>query len=188
MKQPPAYLGTEFFARHTVEAARELVGKILVVGPCEGRIVETEAYTTDPASHAVTRRHKAAIMRETFGHVYVYRIYGMHFCLNFTTERDGIGAVLIRAAEPTGGIEEMIHRRGVTDVKKLLNGPGRVCQGFGIDLSYNGRILGREIKIKSPPAAREIDIASSCRIGISQATDLKWRFFERGSPFVSRAV
>lgn len=178
------YLGPDFFARDTLTVARELIGAVMIVGKCRCRLVETEAYTTDAASHAVTRRHKAAIMRETFAHVYVYKIYGVHYCLNFTTERSGTGAVLIRAAEPTAGIALMEARRGTTDRRNLLRGPGRLCQALAIDLSYNGLPLGREIKLLPAPTA--CDVACGPRIGVTQAADLEWRFFERDSPFVSR--
>jgi len=178
------YLDKDFFARDTVEVARDLVGTTLVVGRCQGRIVETEAYTTDAASHSVTRRNQASTMRETFGRVYVYFIYGMYYCLNFTTDRGGPGAVLIRAAEPLAGLNLMSGRRGTSDPKRLASGPGRLCEAFGIDLSYNGTIIGREIKIK--PAASPPPVSTSRRIGISKAVELEWRFFEKGSPFVSK--
>ena len=177
-------LSFEFFARDTLEVARDLIGAILAVGECEGRIVETEAYTTDPASHSVTRRHKAAMMRETYGHIYIYKIYGVHYCLNFTTERHGTGAVLIRAVEPLKGIDQMIERRGVTDVKKLASGPGKLCQAFRIGIEWNGLSIGREIKLRSGRHAPIV--ACGPRIGITRATELDWRFFERGSPYVSR--
>jgi DNA-3-methyladenine glycosylase len=183
---PAEYLTPEFFARDTLTVARDLIGALLVVGRCEGRIVETEAYTTDAASHSVTRKHKAAWMRDTFGHVYVYFIYGMYHCLNFTTERDGVGAVLIRAVEPTCGLDLMKRRRGQLDPRLLASGPGRLCQAFAIDLTLNGREIGREIRLRNrltqPPV-----IASSRRVGISRAADLEWRFYEQGNPFVSKA-
>ena len=178
------YLNEDFFAQETVAVARDLIGTILVVGECEGRIVETEAYTTDAASHAVMRQKQAAAMRDSFGHIYIYLIYGIYYCLNFTTERSGVGAVLIRAVEPTGGIEEMIGRRGTTDLKKLASGPGRLCQAFGIDARFNGAAIGREIKVIERAGAPRI--SSSTRIGITRATELEWRFYETGNPFVSR--
>ena len=179
-----AYLTPEFFARDTIEVARDLIGTVMVVGSCEGRIVETEAYTTDAASHSVMRPRQSAVMQQTFGHVYVYFIYGMYYCLNFTTDREGAGAVLIRAAEPARGVKLMQERRGTSDLKKLASGPGRLCQAFGIDLGFNGERINRRIKVKTGNAAPEI--ASSKRIGISRATHLVWRFYERGSLFVSR--
>jgi DNA-3-methyladenine glycosylase len=177
-------LNHEFFARDTVTVARDLIGATLVAGGCAGRIVETEAYTTDAASHAVTRSRQATIMRETFGHIYVYLIYGMYYCLNITTERDGIGAVLIRAVEPTRGIELMCQRRDTSNVRLLASGPGRLCSAFGIDLAMNGKPLGQDIRILMREA--EPQISASPRIGITRATELDWRFYEADSPFVSR--
>jgi DNA-3-methyladenine glycosylase len=179
-----AFLGPDFFAHDTVTVARELIGAALVVGGCKGRIVETEAYTTDAASHAVMRQNQAAAMRDTFGHVYIYLIYGMYYCLNFTTERSGVGAVLIRAVEPTDGVEEMIERRRTGDLRKLASGPGRLCQAFGIDSRFNGNPVGREIKLIERAGLPQI--TSSPRIGITRATELEWRFYETGNPFVSR--
>lgn len=108
----------------------------------------------------------------------------MYYCLNFTTERNGVGAVLIRAVEPVAGIEEMIKRRGTTDLKRLTSGPGRLCQAFGIDARFNGRPVGSEIKLIERAAAPQI--SSGPRIGITRATELEWRFYETGNPFVSR--
>ena len=124
------YLKSEFFARDTVAVARDLIGTVMIVDGCAGRIVETEAYTTDAASHSVMRPKQSVVMQQTFGHVYVYFIYGMYYCLNFTTDRGGAGAVLIRAAEPTGGLELMGERRRTNDIRKLASGPGRLCQAL----------------------------------------------------------
>jgi len=179
-----AYLGSEFFARDTLTVARDLIGTTLVVGACQGRIVETEAYTTDAASHSVMRPNQSAVMQKTFGHVYVYFIYGMYYCLNFTTDRAGAGAVLIRAAEPTRGIDVMKERRGTDDMTKLASGPGRLCNAFGVDLNFNRERIGRRIKVKAREATP--DIAISKRIGISRDTHLEWRFYERNSSFVSK--
>jgi DNA-3-methyladenine glycosylase len=177
-------LPLDFFARDTLDVARDLIGVTLIVGSCRGRIVETEAYTTDAASHAVTRRHKATIMSDTVGHIYVYQIYGVHYCLNFTTEHGGTGAVLIRAVEPLLGLKTMARRRGLDDLRKLATGPGCLCQAFGIDLRFNGRQIGGRLQLE--PREHEPVIAMSPRVGISAAKDLPWRFFERGNPFVSR--
>ena len=179
-----AFLRKDFFARDTLTVARDLIGTLLVTGGCEGRIVETEAYTTDLASHAVTTTNRSSLMRETYGHVYVYLIYGMYYCLNLTTERDGIGAVLIRAIEPARGIDLMMERRGTSDARKLASGPGRLTQAFAIDLRFNGEPIGREIRIKERPF--EPEISTSPRIGITRATELEWRFYETANPFVSR--
>lgn len=178
------YLTSDFFARDTIVVARDLIGTVLVVGPCEGRIVETEAYTTDAASHSVTRPKQSAVMQQTFGHVYVYFIYGMYYCLNFTTDRNGAGAVLIRAAEPALGVEVMKQRRSTDDIRRLASGPGKLCEAFGIDLSFNGERIGRRIKVRARTTTPEV--ASSRRIGISRDTHLEWRFFERDSGYVSR--
>jgi DNA-3-methyladenine glycosylase len=178
------YLGRDFFARDTLDVARDLIGTTLIVGRCEGRIVETEAYTTDPASHSVIRRNQACIMRETFGHLYVYFIYGMYYCLNFTTDRQGPGAVLIRAAEPIRGIAEMKRRREQTKIELLASGPGRLCQAFGINTIVSGRPVGREVRLRE--RSHNPEISSSRRIGISRAAELEWRFYEKGSPFVSK--
>jgi len=178
------YLTPKFFARDTIEVARDLIGTILVVDGCEGRIVETEAYTTDAASHSVTRRNQAITMRETFGRVYVYFIYGMYYCLNFTTDRRGPGAVLIRAAEPISGLDIMSERRGTTDIRRLASGPGRLCTAFGIDLTLNATPIGERLKVKVRRDSPRISV--SRRVGISQATELEWRFFESDNPFVSR--
>jgi DNA-3-methyladenine glycosylase len=178
------WLGPDFFSRDTLLVARDLIGTTLVVGRCEGRIVETEAYTTDAASHSVIRRNQASTMRETFGRVYVYFIYGMYYCLNFTTDRGGPGAVLIRAAEPSKGTDLMMRRRDTTELKKLTSGPGRLCEAFGIDLRLNGKHIGREIKLR--PRVEEPAISNSRRIGISRAAELEWRFYETGNPYVSK--
>jgi DNA-3-methyladenine glycosylase len=107
----------------------------------------------------------------------------MYYCLNFTTDRQGAGAVLIRAAEPVRGIDLMKERRGNGDILKLASGPGRLCQAFGIDLSFNAERIGLQIKIKERRTTPEI--AASRRIGISRARDLEWRFYDRTSTFVS---
>jgi DNA-3-methyladenine glycosylase len=177
------FLTRDFFARDTVTVAQDLIGTTLVAGKCTGRIIETEAYTTDAASHAAKRTNRSALMYETYGHIYVYMTYGMYYCLNFTCERDGIGAVLIRAIEPIRGIEEMQQRRRTDSFKKLASGPGRLSQAFAIDLSFNGKPIGQELKLRERQTIPQI--SASPRIGISKATELEWRFFEKGNPFIS---
>jgi DNA-3-methyladenine glycosylase len=171
----------------TIELARYLIGKTVVRKGSEaelsGRIVETEAYTTDAASHAAKRTRRSALMFETYGYIYVYFTYGMYYCLNFTTEREGIGAVLIRAIEPLRGLAAMRRRRGMDEIHKLASGPGRLTQALGIDLQFNGKPLGREIKLQARSGIPPISVSQ--RIGISKATQLNWRFFETGNPFVS---
>src|SRR5262245_30925775 len=113
----PRPLTAEFFARDTLLVARDLVGATMLHAGVGGVIVETEAYKGDAASHWVTRRHKAgALLGTTHGRIYVYSIYGMHHCVNVTSDASGPGAVLLRAIEPTHGVPEMLRRRGVTDV------------------------------------------------------------------------
>jgi DNA-3-methyladenine glycosylase len=180
-----AYLDEDFFARDTITVAQDLIGTTITVGKCVGRIVETEAYTTDAASHAAKRTRRSALMYETFGHIYVYLNYGMYYCSNFTCERDSIGAVLIRAVEPVRGLEEMRQRRGTDEINKLTSGPGRFSQAFGLDLSFNGQPIGRQLRVRERLYTPQI--SRSPRIGISKATELEWRFFETGNPFVSRA-
>jgi DNA-3-methyladenine glycosylase len=177
------FLKREFFARDTLTVARDLIGTVIVAGGVEGRIVEVEAYKADAASHTVMRPNKALIMAETFGYLYIYFIYGMHYCMNFTTDRNGAGAVLIRAVEPVRGIKEMQRRRGTEEITNLGSGPGKVCQAFGIDLSFTGKPIGKEVKVR--PRTSAPIILTSKRIGITRATDLEWRFYEAGSPFVS---
>jgi DNA-3-methyladenine glycosylase len=179
----PRLLKPDFFASPTLKVAPLLIGKILVAGSLSGRIVEVEAYTDDPASHGHRRTERSAIMHETFGCVYVYFIYGMYHCLNFTTDRAHVGAVLIRAVEPLTGIEIMRRRRGVTESHRLCNGPGKLCEAFGIDLSYNWTKVGERLRLYDGKAGA---VATSPRVGITKAADLHWRFFEEGNPFVSR--
>lgn len=142
-----------------------------------------EAYTDDPASHGHRRTERSAIMHDTYGHVYVYFIYGANHCLNFTTERNHVGAILIRAVEPLSGINLMQSRRGIEEVRSLCNGPGKLCQAFAIDLACNGSKIGDQIKLYH---GQSKSIATGPRIGITKATELPWRFFERDNPFVSR--
>jgi DNA-3-methyladenine glycosylase len=174
-----------WFKENAVILAPRLLGKILRVGSCAGRIVEVEAYTDDPASHARTLTPRSRLMHETYGHVYVYLTYGMHHCMNVTA---GVtpGGILIRAVEPLEGIELMMERRGTSDLRKLASGPGKLTQAFGITLAHNGLPLGKEVSIEDAPDIPARDIASGPRIGIRNGTDLPWRFWVAGNPFVSR--
>lgn len=174
-----------FFARDTVTIAKELLGKIISVNGCQARIVETEAYGTDPASHAYTRTERSALMYDTYGYVYVYLIYGMYYCVNFTTEKGKPGAVLIRAVEPLRGIEEMKQRRKTDNVSYLCSGPGKLCTALGIDKTHNGIKLGNGVKVLDD-GFRVGKISQSSRIGIKDALDLQWRFFVAGNEFVSK--
>lgn len=208
MKQLPL----AFFARNTIQVAQDLLGKIISVNGILARIVETEAYGRDPASHAYTRTERSRIMYDTYGHVYVYLIYGMYWCVNFTTEKNDAGAVLIRAVEPLSGIETMKKRRKTDKITNLCSGPGKLCQALAIDRRHNGLKLGAEVKnprsklsgiprIFTPKNGDKYHfsgikvyddgfvvpaIASSSRIGITDALDLPWRFFIPGNEFVSK--
>jgi DNA-3-methyladenine glycosylase len=176
-----------FFERPALEVARGLVGCTLRHAPCAGRIVETEAYAGDPASHFVTRRPSAgALLGTTSGLTYVYTIYGMHLCLNVTADATGPGAVLLRALEPLEGLDVMRSRRGVEAVRDLCRGPGRLAQALGVTRAMSGRRFLDDFALERP--ARPVSVVTSPRIGISHATELPWRFVLEGSRFASGRV
>ncbi len=179
-------LGPEFFAEDTLAVARNLLGVTLTYNGCEGIIVETEAYKDDAASHAVTRPRKGVMLRDTYGCIYIYFIYGMYHCLNFTTEKHGTGAVLIRAIEPTAGTEAMKARRGVESLTDLTNGPGKLYQAFGFDPALHGKAIGENILLLRPDRQTSFEIVSGPRVGISKAVELPWRFYIKGNKFVSK--
>jgi DNA-3-methyladenine glycosylase len=176
--------------------AKELLGKVLVrkVGhtSLEGIIVETEAYRgyDDAASHAYrgpTRRNR--VMFGDPGHAYVYFTYGMHYCLNVTTEPAGQpGAVLIRAVQPVKGTEEMKKRRKTEHVKDLSNGPAKLTQAFAVTKALNGQDLthARELYIAEALRPGKVRITATTRIGIKAGSEKPWRFSIRGNPFVSK--
>lgn len=166
--------------------ARHLLGSKLIYNGCEGIIVETEAYKDDPASHAVTKPRKGVMLRETYGKIYIFFIYGMYYCLNFTTEKDGVGAVLIRAVEPTAGIEQMKARRKTDKLVNLTNGPGKLFQAFDLSPDLHGEKIGERLKLERAFNPSEFEIAVGPRIGISRAVELPWRFFINGNKFVSK--
>jgi len=180
----PRPLTAEFFARDTVEVARDLIGAVILHGDAGGVIVETEAYTDDAASHFVTRKKTAALMGDTFGRVYVYSIYGTHRCANVTADRRGPGAVLLRAIEPTHGVLEMARRRGVDDPRDVASGPAKLFVALGLSASMTGADACSVFTLL--PRTREIDVASGPRVGVTRAADLPWRFWARGNRFVSR--
>jgi DNA-3-methyladenine glycosylase len=185
---PAHKLGRDFFARSVHHVAPELIGTTLLFDGIGGRIVEVEAYDhKDPAAHGFhgqTRRN--AVMFGGPGYAYVYRSYGIHWCLNFVCEGEGIAnGVLIRALEPIVGIDQMRRRRRVTDTQKLCSGPGRLCQALGITGAENGLPLDApplELHARSGPAK----IAVGPRIGITKAVDKPWRYGLAGSRFVSK--
>jgi len=177
-----------FFDRSVHEVAPELIGATLLVDGCGGTIVEVEAYHhEDPASHAFRGRTKRnAAMFGPPGHAYVYRSYGIHWCLNLVCEPEGsASAVLVRALEPTEGLERMRERRALDDERLLCAGPGRLCQALGITRDHDG------LALDAPPfelraRAKEPELARGPRIGITRAADLPWRYGLAGSRFLSR--
>jgi DNA-3-methyladenine glycosylase len=178
------------FSASSETVARALIGVRFFVNGVGGRIVETEAYEReDPASHSfggATPRNAA--MFGPPGCAYVYRSYGMHWCLNFVCREVGHGAgVLIRALEPTDGLDLMRQRRSLDDARLLCAGPGRVGQALGIDQSYNGLPLDRPpFELLAPEPGLAIPLVAGPRVGISKAVDQPWRFGWAGSPFLSR--
>jgi DNA-3-methyladenine glycosylase len=170
------------------DVAPALVGWTLLVDGVGGRIVEVEAYSEDdPASHAfagVTARNGS--MFGPPGHLYVYRSYGIHWCANVVCEPPGRGAgVLLRALEPTHGIEAMRARRGVADVRLLCSGPGRLTQAVGLTGVHDGANLFEPPFQLLPPAAEPV-VERTPRIGISRAVEQPWRYVEVGSSWSSR--
>ncbi len=183
-------LGREFFARSVHEVAPELVGCTLLVDGVGGRIVEVEAYDgEDPASHGFrgeTKRNRS--MFGPPGYAYVYRSYGIHWCLNLVCDLDGRAeAALVRALEPAHGLDLMRARRGLADERLLCAGPGRLCQALGVTGEHDGLALDRP-PFELLPRAGEVELVRGPRIGISVATDEPWRYAEAGSRFVSRPV
>jgi DNA-3-methyladenine glycosylase len=162
----------------------------LLVDSVGGRIVEVEAYDhEDPASHGFRgRTERNASMFGPPGHAYVYRSYGIHWCLNLVCEDEGVAnAVLVRALEPTHGLDVMHERRGLDDPRLLCSGPGRLCQALGVTREHDGLALDR------PPfelllAEGAVEVVRGPRIGITRAAELPWRYAEAGSRFLSRPL
>ena len=183
-------VGAEFFARSVHEVAPDLLGVTLLVDGVGGPIVEVEAYDrADPASHGFRgRTPRNAAMFGPPGHAYVYRSYGIHWCLNLVCEEEGsAAAVLIRALEPAHGMEAMRERRGLDSERLLCSGPGRLCQALAVTGAHDGLALdGPPFELR--PREGSVAIAAGPRIGISRAADLPWRYAVAGSRFLSRPI
>jgi DNA-3-methyladenine glycosylase len=186
----PRTLSRSFFSRSVHEVAPELIGATLLFAGVGGRVVEVEAYHhTDPAAHSFhgpTERN--AVMFGPPGFAYVYRSYGIHWCLNFVCEPKGsAAAVLIRALEPTEGLAVMRRRRGVAEERLLCSGPGRLCEALGITRAQNGFALDRApFAILARTEAAEV--IAGPRIGITKAAELPWRYGLKGSRFLSKPM
>ena len=181
-------LRRRFFARSVHEVAPELIGATLLFNGAGGMIVEVEAYHhTDPAAHSFGgRTARNAVMFGHPGYAYVYRSYGIHWCLNFVCEREGsASAVLIRALAPSAGIAAMRRRRGVRDERLLCSGPGRLGEALGITGAHNGLALDEPpfaLRARSEAPA----VVTGVRIGITKAADNPWRYGLKDSPFLSK--
>jgi len=188
MPSTPPRLHSSFFNRSVHDVAPRLIGATLLVNGVGGLIVEVEAYHhTDPAAHSFHgRTDRNAVMFGPPGYAYVYRSYGIHWCLNFVCEEEGsASAVLIRAIEPTQGLLAMRRRRGLADARDLCSGPGRLCEALGVTHKYNGLRLDRapfelRARRKTP------EIVAGMRIGITKAAEKPWRYGLEGSPFLSK--
>jgi DNA-3-methyladenine glycosylase len=181
-------LPRNFFDRSVHTVAPELIGATLTIAGVGGVIVEVEAYHhTDPAAHSFRgRSERNAVMFGPPGHAYVYRSYGIHWCLNFVCEPEGsASAVLIRAIEPLEGLAKMRRRRRTDDERLLCSGPGRLCEALGVTIAHNGLALDRA-PFALLAAQRKPEIAVGVRIGISKAAELPWRYGLKGSKFLSR--
>ncbi len=164
---------------------RELEGQTMAA-----KIVETEAYAQDDvASHSYRgQTPRTRVMFGPPGHLYVYFTYGMHYCCNIVTGREGHGAaVLLRALEPLEGEETMSQNRHGLSGQQLTNGPAKLCQAFGIDKTQNGHDLHQPpLQLIVQPPLLQTDIVQSTRVGISRGQDVPWRFYIRGNPYVSK--
>jgi DNA-3-methyladenine glycosylase len=179
-----------FFARSVHDVAPDLVGTTFLCDGVGGTIVEVEAYDhEDPAAHGYRgRTERNASMFGPPGHAYVYRSYGIHWCVNFVCEEEGsASAVLIRALEPTHGIDAMRARRGVDDLRALCSGPGKLCQALGITREHDALALD-EPPFRLDERDRDVDVVRGPRIGITRAADRPWRYALAGSRFVSRGL
>jgi DNA-3-methyladenine glycosylase len=178
----------EFFARSVHDVAPEIVGATLLVDGVGGTIVEVEAYDhEDPAAHGYRgRTERTASMFGPPGHAYVYRSYGVHWCLNFVCEGVGVAsAVLIRALEPTQGLDAMRARRSLENERLLCAGPGRLCQALAVTREHDGLALD-EPPFELRAREHETELVRGTRIGITKAIEQPWRYGVAGSRFLSR--
>jgi DNA-3-methyladenine glycosylase len=183
-------LEREFFARSVHDVAPELVGVTLLVDGVGGAIVEVEAYDhEDPAAHGYSgRTARNASMFGPPGHAYVYRSYGIHWCLNLVCEEEGTAsAVLLRALEPTHGLETMRARRGVDDERLLCAGPGRLCEALAVTREHDGLPLDRP-PFRLEASAGGFEVVAGPRVGITRAAELPWRYALAGSRYLSRRI
>jgi DNA-3-methyladenine glycosylase len=169
--------------------AQRLIGAILTLEGVGGVIVETEAYDADdPASHSyIGETARNAPMFGPVGRAYVYRSYGLHWCLNLVCGPRPGGAVLLRALAPTLGVDQMIVRRGLSDLRRLAAGPGRLCQALGIEARHNDLAMTAPPFALTLPNAPEL-ILSGPRVGITKASERPWRYGLAGSPYLSRPI
>jgi DNA-3-methyladenine glycosylase len=178
-------LDESFFDQPSVALARALIGTTLLIDGVGGIVVETEAYRPDdPASHSYagpTARNAA--MFGPAGRAYVYRSYGIHWCLNVVGHSGS--AVLLRALEPTAGLDRMRDRRGVAAPRALCSGPGKLCQALGVTREHDGARLDRP-PFQMLPGTGAAELVVGPRIGITKAVEQPWRFGLKGSPYVSR--
>jgi DNA-3-methyladenine glycosylase len=185
-----AEIGPDFFVRSVHEVARDLIGCRLLYSGCGGTIVETESYhRDDPACHAfVGLTPRTATLFGPPGRAYVYLSYGIHSLLNFVCEPEGeAAAVLIRALEPTAGLEAMRRRRGDRPDLDLCSGPGKLTEALGIGLEEDGADLARDpFALLAPVERGRPEVVTGPRIGITKAVERPWRFCAAGSPYVSR--
>jgi DNA-3-methyladenine glycosylase len=184
----PRLLHAAFFARSVHNVAPDLIGATLLFNGAGGTIVEVEAYHhSEPAAHSFggkTARNE--VMFGPPGSAYVYRSYGIHWCVNLVCERAGsAAAVLIRALAPTTGLAAMRRRRGVKDERLLCSGPGRLCEALGITRAHNGLALDAA-PFAIYARAEKATLLIGPRIGISKAVEHPWRFGLAGSRFLSR--
>jgi DNA-3-methyladenine glycosylase len=177
-----------FFDRSVHEVAPDLIGATMLFNGVGGLIVEVEAYHhTEPAAHSYngpTPRNR--VMFGPPGFTYVYRSYGIHWCVNFVCEKEGsASAVLIRALAPTHGLPAMRRRRGLQEERALCSGPGKLCEALGITVAHSGLPLDRT-PFSLHARVGDADVVSGIRIGITKAVDLPWRYGLRGSRYLSK--